>query len=149
MEKRGFTLIELLIVIAIIGILASIVLVSLQGVRNRARRASALSSASSVMGELTTCADEGGEAIWGDVPTSGMPVCCNGDGSDASNCSDFFSGHDATWPDIAKTGWIYSPSRGSLNGGDGGDGGDYQFTLSNPTTGESNIVCDFSDKSCK
>jgi prepilin-type N-terminal cleavage/methylation domain-containing protein len=35
--KKGFTLIELLVVIAIIGLLSSIVLVSMQGVRAKAR----------------------------------------------------------------------------------------------------------------
>lgn len=51
---RGFTIIELLIVIVIIGILASITLVSYSGVTQRANNTSAEQAARSAAGELET-----------------------------------------------------------------------------------------------
>lgn len=68
--RCGFTLIELLITIAIIGILASIIFVSLTSVRKKATFASFKSSMSSVVAAATICRNEGGEIIDSDVSDS-------------------------------------------------------------------------------
>jgi len=57
-KKRGFTLIELLVVIAIIGILSSVVLVSLNSTRGKAKVSAFKAEASGTVAGLVSKCDD-------------------------------------------------------------------------------------------
>jgi prepilin-type N-terminal cleavage/methylation domain-containing protein len=59
-NNSSFTLVELMVVIAIIGILAGVVLVSMSSYGKKARASRALSQASSVIPSMISCAGNGG-----------------------------------------------------------------------------------------
>lgn len=88
MKQKGFTLIELLVVVSIIGLLASIVLVSLNSARAKAREARRLADLQQIDRALALYYSDNGSypgslalANWYDIndnnypDTSGFPPC--------------------------------------------------------------------------
>ena len=76
-KKKGFTLIELLVVIAIIGILSTIVLVSVNSARNKAKDATIKGSMETLRAAAELNYDTEGD--YDDVCTSGNLLSSGGD----------------------------------------------------------------------
>lgn len=99
LNKKGFTLVELLLVIAIIGILAAVLFVSLGSQRERARITAFKEQMRALVPSVTTCLDDGGNLL----TTAGGDICDTGGNhgqylpaADMKDCTGGAATYDAT-----------------------------------------------------
>ena len=87
-RKRGFTLIELLIVVAIIGILATVVLASLGAARLKARDAAIISRLSSIRTDIELNYPEGNyTGLCSSTLYSDLEIYISSQGGSVNDCS--------------------------------------------------------------
>ncbi len=75
---KGFTLLEILVVVAIISILGAIVVVNLNGAKDRMQKASLQSTMAPIISVITICKNGGGKILPPDnTDRGGGQVCSN------------------------------------------------------------------------
>lgn len=122
-NNKAFTLIEIMVAIAIVGILAAVVMVSMQSYAVKGRSARAMAQASSAITSMVSCWGNGGG-----VRTSG-----------SGNICDIGAGY-GTWPVMTLIGYSYAGIPGAKSS-------TWSFTVSNATDGVT-ICCNSTMNSC-
>lgn len=116
--QAGFTIVELLIVIIIIGILASLVIITYNGIQSRARNTKTLSAVQAYRKGLIEYATVNGSyPITGGVACLGEGYTCSGMGSQNA------AFNNAIRPFMGNANPLPSPSTNVLNYYSGGRGG--------------------------
>jgi prepilin-type N-terminal cleavage/methylation domain-containing protein len=90
LKQKGFTLIELLVVIAIIGILAAVVLVSLNSARSKSRDARRIADVRQIMTGL--------ELFYNDNSRYPLPATASTTGPTGTDGTPAWTTYLATWP---------------------------------------------------
>lgn len=101
MRQKGFTLTEIMVAIAIVGILAAIVLVSMGSYRKRARSAKLAGSLNSAVTSMQSCWTFAGGDIY--IPASNSNICYLGSSTSQQNSASQYG----KWPDLSQIGSDY------------------------------------------